>query len=169
MRVNEKRKRKWWFCLKAKFAWHKYKHPLVIQIEQSTIQPQDSTRYIGIIIDRKLTWRNYSQNIEPKCAHRMHLLWFLSRAAKNPDEKIMLNIYKAIVRPILTYGFPVLVTASKKTCERMQIIKNKAIRAALNWPHCTSIAYIHRISNILLINPYTKSLWTKALATARYN
>ena len=23
MRLNEKRKRKWWFCLKAKFAWHR--------------------------------------------------------------------------------------------------------------------------------------------------
>jgi hypothetical protein len=147
----------------------KYKHPVVIQIEQSTIQPQDSTRYLGIIIDRKLTWRNHLQHIEPKCAHRIHLLRSLSRSARNPDQKIMLDIYKAIVRPILTHGFPLLLTASEKTWERIQIIRNKAIRAALNLPHYTSVAYIHKLSNIPMIKDYADSLLIKAIGTARNN
>jgi hypothetical protein len=147
----------------------RYKHPVAIKIEQSTIKPQDSTRYLGVIIDRKLTWRNHLAHIEPKCAHRIHLLRFLSRTAQNPNRKIMLNIYKAIVRPILTYGFPLLLTASDKTWERLQIIQNKAIRAALNLPHYTSVAYIHRISNLPRIQPYAESLLKKAINTARYN
>ena len=98
----------------------KYKHPVMIRIEQSTIQPQESTRYLGVIIDKKLTWRNHLQQIEPKCAHRIHLLRFLSRSAKNPDPKIMFNIYKTIVRPILAYGFPLLLTASEKTWDSIK-------------------------------------------------
>ena len=147
----------------------KYKHPVAIKIEQSTIQPQDSTRYLGVILDKKLSWRNHLQHIEPKCAHRIHLLRFLSRTAKNPNTKTMLNIYKAIVRPILTYGFPLLLTASDKTWERMQIIQNKAIRAALNLPNYTSVAYIHRMSNLPYIQPYAESLLKKAIITARSN
>ena len=74
-----------------------------------------------------------------------------------------------MVRPILTYGFPLLLTASDKTWERLHIIQNKAIRAALNLPHYTSVAYIHRISNLPRIQPYAESLLKKAIHTARYN
>jgi hypothetical protein len=146
-----------------------YKHPVVIKIEQAMVKPQDATRYLGVILDRKLSWRNHLQEIEPKCAQRIHLLRFLSRAATKFNPKIMLNVYKAIVRPILTYGFPLLLTASDKTWERIQVIQNKAIRAALNLPHYTSVAYIHRISKIPTIKPYAISLLDKAIKTARHN
>ena len=51
----------------------------------------------------------------------------------------------------------------------MQIIRKKAIRAALNLPQYTSVAYIHRKSNLPQIKPYAESLLTGAISTARFN
>jgi|GEM_PF-5275060 len=60
----------------------------------------------------------------------------------------MINIFKSMVRTILTYGSPVLLTAKQTVWDRLQIIQNEAMRVALGLPSYTSVEYIHRISNI---------------------
>jgi hypothetical protein len=77
----------------------------------------------------------------------------------------MLNIYKAIARTIITYGFPVIFTANDKIWERLQILQNKTVRAALGLPAYTSVKYIHKTSNISKIKQYATTflrLATKA-------
>ena len=66
-------------------------------------------------------------------------------------------------------GLLVLLTASEKIWERLQIIQNKAIRAALGLPSYTSIEYIHKISNILKIKQYTLKLLDQTIAKAHSN
>src|ERR1700722_7216029 len=88
----------------------KYKNPVRLNVENINIKPQDSARYLGVIFDRKLDWRCHTKHIESKAASRIGLLRFLSRAARNPNDKTMLNIFKALVRTVLTYGFPILLT-----------------------------------------------------------
>ncbi len=58
----------------------------------------------------------------------------------------MLNIYQAIVRTIITYDFPVLLTASDTIWERMQ-----------------------KLSNIFKIKQHSTTKLTHAITTAKYN
>jgi hypothetical protein len=81
----------------------------------------------------------------------------------------MLNIYKAIARTIITYGFPVIFTANDKIWERLQILQNKAVRAALGLPAGTSVEYIHKISNISKIKQYARTLLRLATTKAKAN
>jgi hypothetical protein len=46
----------------------------------------------------------------------------------------MINIFKSIVRTVIIYGYPVLLTADQKIWDRMQIMQNKTLRAALGLP-----------------------------------
>ncbi|CAF1571814.1 unnamed protein product [Adineta steineri] len=59
------------------------------------------------------------------------------------NEKIMLNIYKI--------------------WNRLKIIQNKSIRAALNVPHFTSTTYIHQITNMPHIRSYITAFTERAL------
>jgi hypothetical protein len=147
----------------------KYKNPVVIKVEDTILKPLDSTRYLGVIIDKKLNWRSHLNHIESKTADRIGLLRFLSRSTSESNDEIMLNVYKSIVRTIITYGFPALLTANDKIWERMQIIQNKGIRAALNLPLYTSVAYIHKISNIPKIKQYATTLLKAAITKAQSN
>jgi hypothetical protein len=147
----------------------KYKNPVSIQIEDTKIKPLDSTRYLGVIIDKKLNWRAHLNHIETKIADRIGLLRFLSRSSQEPNNMIILNIYKAIARTIITYGFPVLITANNKFWERLQILQNKAIRAALGLPPYTSVEYIHKLSKIPKIKQYATSLLYKAIEKSKSN
>lgn len=56
-----------------------YKHPVTANLDNTSIKPLESTRYLGVIIDKQLQWRSHLDNIERKIAPRMGLLRYLSR------------------------------------------------------------------------------------------
>ena len=147
----------------------KYKNPLSIEVEGIIIHPVDAARYLGVIIDKQLKWRNHLQHIETKVTARISLLRYLSKAATEPNPRTMINIYKSIIRTVVIYGYPILLTANDKIWERLQMIQNRAIRAALQLPFYTSVEYIHRISKLPKIKDYAKSLLTKSIQTSQLN
>ena len=154
------------------FSYHprkQYKHPVEVRVDNVIIQPLESTRYLGVIIDKQLKWRTHLDTIEKKIAPRIGLLRYLSRSAYDPNSKTMINIFKSIARTIIIYGYPVLLTAKETIWNRLQIIQNKAIRAALGLPIYTSVDYIHRISSVPRIKDYAISLLRKSIGTATNN
>ncbi|CAF3808931.1 unnamed protein product, partial [Adineta steineri] len=131
------------------------------------IRPQTSARYLGIIFDKQLRWQEHVKHIETRIQSRINLLRFLNRITPDSNEKIMLNIYKSLIRPILTYGSSVLLHAEDKIWNRLQIAQNKSIRAALNIPHFVSTTYIHQITNIPYIRSYVTNLTERALTRSQ--
>nr|ACY69870.1 AP-like endonuclease/reverse transcriptase [Adineta vaga] len=146
-----------------------YKNPVKVKVEDTIIKPLDSTRYLGVIIDKRLKWRAHLEHIESKIAPRIGLLRYLSRTTYEPNNKTMINIFKSIVRTVIIYGHPILLTADQKVWDRLQIIQNKAIRAALGLPIYTSVKYIHKISNIPKIKDYAIGLLKHTLQKATTN
>ena len=147
----------------------KYKNPVIVKVENTLIKPLDSTRYLGVSIDKRLKWRTHLEHIEAKIAPRIGLLRYLSRSAQDPNNKTMINVFKSIVRTVIIYGYPVLLTADQKIWDRLQIMQNKAIRAALGLPIYTSVKYIHQISNIPKIKDYAVGLLKQAIHAATNN
>ncbi|CAF4275049.1 unnamed protein product [Rotaria sp. Silwood2] len=147
----------------------KFKNPISVKIDDTIVKTSNSTRYLGVIIDKTLNWRSHLHHIESKIAGRISLLRFLNRAAYEPNDKIMLNIFKSIARSIIIYGYPILLTANDKIWERLQIMQNKAIRAALGLPIYTSVDYIHRITNTPKIKEYAVTLLQRYIQTATSN
>ena len=147
----------------------KYKYEVKVQVNDTTIKPSKATRYLGVIIDSQLKWLDHLQHIERCVAPRISLLWYLSSAAQEANDKIMLNIYKSLVRTVLTYGHAVILTARDTVWKRLQVLQNKAIRATLNLPMYTSTRYIHNITGLPKIKDYALSLLQKSLNTAINN
>jgi hypothetical protein len=147
----------------------KYKHPIEVKIENTIIKPLDYTRYLGVIINKRLNWRSHLDHIETKIAPRIGLLRYLSRTAYEPNNKTMINIFKSIVRTIIIYGYPVLLSANQKVWNRMHIIQNKAFRAALGLSLYTSVDYIQKISNVPKIKDYSITLLQHSIQTATSN
>ena len=79
----------------------------------------------------------------------------------------MLNLYKSLIRPIITYGSSVLLHAEDKIWNRLQIVQNKSLRAALNLPHFTSATYVHKLTNIPYIRSYVTELTGRALVRSQ--
>jgi Reverse transcriptase (RNA-dependent DNA polymerase) len=147
----------------------KYKNPLSVKVNNTIITPTDTTRYLGVVIDNKLRWRQHLQHVENKTATRIGLLRYLSKQAKEPNNYTMIQLYVALVRSVMLYGYPSLLTANDKVWDRLQIVQNKAARATLNLPHYTSAEYIHKITKIPKIKNHAISLLSRAITTATNN
>ncbi|CAF1982800.1 unnamed protein product [Rotaria magnacalcarata] len=140
-----------------------------INVEATTIKPQTTARYLGVIFDNKLNWGSHIKDIESRLASRINLLRFLSRycADAEPNIKILLNLFKSLVRTIITYGSYILLTANDNVWERLQITQNKALRAALGMPFYTSVDYIHQLRNMPKIEIYATVLLKQAISTVK--
>jgi hypothetical protein len=148
----------------------KYKNKLTIHVENTAINPTPSARYLGIIFDKQLKWRSHLHHIEEKIAPRISLLRLLSKLNPNSNKNIMTNLYKSLVRSIITYGSSILLTADEAIWNRLQIAQNKALRAALGFPSYTSTEYIHMKTNIPRIKIYAMSLLKQSIERAeKYN
>ncbi|CAF3858286.1 unnamed protein product [Rotaria magnacalcarata] len=72
-------------------------------------------------------------------------------------------------RSIIIYDYPILPTANDQIWEKLQIMQNKAIHAALGLPIYTSVDYIHKLINILKIKEYAVTLLQSYTQTASSN
>ncbi|CAM4977794.1 unnamed protein product [Rotaria socialis] len=118
---------------------------------------------------KQLNWQRHLDHIETKIAPRIGLLRYLSRTAYEPNNRTLINIFKSIARSIIIYDYTVLLTTDHNVCSRIQIILNKAFRAALGLPIYTSLDYIHKISNIPNIKDYATTLLKQAIQTSTAN
>ncbi|CAF1478633.1 unnamed protein product [Adineta ricciae] len=95
----------------------KYKHSVEVNVENTIIKPLDVTRYLAVIIDKQLKWRNHLQHLESKMAGRISLLRYLAKSAQERNQKTMISIFKVIARLVMTYEYPILLTANDKPAD----------------------------------------------------
>ena len=95
----------------------------------------------------------------------LNLLRLLSGTNWGCKPKIIMQLYKQYVRPVLEYGAIALLSAPKTTLEKIQLVQNKAIKIAYRLPWCTSKRKIHQLAEIEPIKNRFQSLANKFIHT----
>ena len=103
---------------------------LVFNTDIITLQSQ--VKYLGVIFDQKLLFKQHIQIACDKAIKSFRALWPLlnRRSALNQENKNLL--YKCVIRPTLSYGSPVWYKAAKCHLKKMQIIQNKCLKIINN-------------------------------------
>lgn len=88
-----------------------------------TIPISDKVKYLGVILDRKLNWKDHIR----ERANKSHICWALCRRAIGSkwglNPKMTHWLYKSVIRPILTYASVVWWTSMEKKCNVMVLQK----------------------------------------------
>ncbi|GFV37002.1 probable RNA-directed DNA polymerase from transposon X-element [Trichonephila clavipes] len=94
----------------------------------TTIPWSQSTKYLGIIFDKNLTWRTNIQHTRNKFRKIMFKLYPLigRNSELSRDNKVLL--FTAVMRPILAYGYPVWGYAAKTNINILDTLQNSTIR-----------------------------------------
>lgn len=94
----------------------------------------NQAKYLGIILDRSLTWKPHVDAIATKTSALIAALYpLLARNSKlNIDNKLLL--YKVALRPAMTYASPVWGNAAVSTIHRLQVLQNKVLRMITDAP-----------------------------------
>ncbi|KAE9525605.1 hypothetical protein AGLY_014132 [Aphis glycines] len=102
-----------------------------VSINNIDIPHSTEVKYLGLILDRRLTWSPHLKNKRKKLNSRLHLLRPLLRSNLTIPIKIIL--YKTLLKPIWTYGIVIWGSAknsNKKTIQAFQNIFQRVITGA---------------------------------------
>ena len=108
----------------------KYNKDIKIKVGGKSLEFQDKAKYLGLIFDKNLTWKYHVKDILPKCEKRLGVLKYVCWKYKL-KQNIALNLYKAIVRPIMEYGVEVWGDTSFTNLKKLDSIEHRSITTAL--------------------------------------
>jgi hypothetical protein len=94
----------------------------------------DQDKYLGLHLDRKLTWHHHIFIKRKKLGLTLtKMYWLLGRNSQlSLPNKLLL--YKAILKPIWTYGIQLWGTAFRSNIEILERFQSKALRIIVDAP-----------------------------------
>ncbi|CAG5014895.1 unnamed protein product [Parnassius apollo] len=105
-----------------------------VTLNNIVVPQADHVRYLGLYLDKRLTWQKHIFTKRKQLGIQTRkLYWLIGRKSQlSLENKILL--YKAILKPIWTYGIQLWGTASHSNIEILQRFQNKALRMITNAP-----------------------------------
>lgn len=119
-----------------------------VSLNNINIPQVNQVKYLGMIIDRRLTWKNHiwSKRLHLNSKFR-NLYWLLGKHSKLSTENKLL-IYKTVLKPVWTYGIQLWGTSSDSNIEIIQRFQSKVIRSILQAPWYVSNNTLHKDTQI---------------------
>ncbi|GBP96767.1 Probable RNA-directed DNA polymerase from transposon BS [Eumeta japonica] len=135
-----------------------------ISINGVTIPEQRQVRYLGIHLDRRLTWTHHiAAKITQLKIRTSQLYWLMgSHSSLSLDHKVLL--YKAALKPIWLYGIQLWGSASASNVEKLQRRQSKILRLITCAPWYIRNNNIHKDLNITTIREEIKKSCTSYTA-----
>ena len=95
-----------------------------LTLHVSRFQVRESTRYFGLITDKRLNWKDHVDHPRAKCTSSVNLIKHVSHLSWGADRKMLRRLYKTLVQSKLDYG------ASKSNLLKcLEPIQNACLRA----------------------------------------
>ena len=102
-----------------------------IFLNRTKITAVNEARFLGLIFDRRLTFKSHIQDLKLRCLKSLNVLKVVSHTDWGADSKVLLRLYQALVRSKLDYGCCVYGSAAKSNLKDLNTIHNAGIRIAL--------------------------------------
>ena len=103
------------------------KTKLKFTLDGAQINREENPTYLGVQLDRKLTFNNFMNNIAEKASKRLNLLKRLASTSWGADKTTLRHAYIGYIRSILDYNLPLQATASKTTHTRVDRVQSQAL------------------------------------------
>lgn len=116
--------------------------PVIINGQK--IPQSDSAKYLGIHLDRRLTWQKHIFTKRKQLGLKLRkMYWLVGRKSQLSLENKLL-LYKSILKPIWTYGIQLWGAASNSNVEILERFQSKVLRSIVNAPWYITNAAIQR-------------------------
>ena len=106
------------------------KYPIVLFGGQ-VLKVVDSHKYLGVVIDQKLTWRKNTEATAAKAEKSLRLILRLCDTKRGVSQRLLILLYESCVRPILEYASEVWGDVSKTNAQKLTTVQHHALKASL--------------------------------------
>jgi hypothetical protein len=107
------------------------------------ISSTQTVKYLGLTIDRRLTWAHHTRIKRLQLNLRLRMLKILLVNNKHINLNMKIIMYKSLIKPIWTYGLQLWGNAKKSNLNRIQVFQNIALRKLTNSPSYVSNHILH--------------------------
>ena len=91
----------------------------------------EDTKFLGVIFDRKLSFVPHLKYVEKRGLKALNILKVIGNTEWGADRKVMLRLYRSLVRSKLDYGCIVYGSARKSYLQMLDPIHNQGLRLCL--------------------------------------
>lgn len=108
------------------------RYPLILS--GRPLQYVRTQRYLGIVIDRNLSWSPEVQRLRSRILAASQIIGYLCGTRWGSDCRSAVLLFKAYVDGILRYSLPVLQTLSPTSRKQLEAARNNCLRKCLGLP-----------------------------------
>ena len=119
----------------------------------SAINIVDSAKYLGVVIDNELNFKQHIKIMEGKVARFIGILFKLKHFF---PQNFMLQLYYALVHPFLSYGIIIWEATYATYIKRLKSLQNRAIRAVAKCHYRDEVKLFYNQFRILQIDDLVK-------------
>ena len=123
-----------------------------LKINDSAIPWVHEYPYLGIIIDKHLTFQQHVSALHSRISKRLNFMRALSARHHGANSHVLRLFYTASIRSILDYSAPALMVVETNQIDRLNKLQNCAMRIILGAPGWTNICNLQQETSLLPIS-----------------
>uniref|UniRef100_A0A6M2CZP6 ribonuclease H n=1 Tax=Rhipicephalus microplus TaxID=6941 RepID=A0A6M2CZP6_RHIMP len=112
--------------------------PYPVYINGQSVKYAQTHRFLGIIIDRSLSWSPHCAYLKKRLLSIVHIMKLMCGKAWGTSVASMLQLYRALFLGLLRYSLPVLTNTCKSNSHSLESLQGQALRICLELPRCAS-------------------------------
>lgn len=119
-----------------------------LKFNSHELQHEDTPTYLGVTLDRRLTWKHQLQKSQARAKGRLALMKKLSGTQWGADQRVQKRLYVGRVRPVMEYGLAATSTAAKSHTDKIARIQNQAMRIMTGAMRTTPIKELETVTGL---------------------
>jgi hypothetical protein len=126
-----------------------------LKVGDHTIPPKDTVKYLGLQLDARLNLKRHIKTATTKGNAAIRILYPLLNRNSGMSQENKTLLYKQVIRPIITYGAPILSHISNYAMQPLEVLQNKCMRLATGAPRYTRITDLRERTGLPSIREHT--------------
>jgi hypothetical protein len=139
-------------------AGRRFIQPRPVTLFGEPIKWVDTTRYLGVTIDIRLTWSPHIDQVRKKTAQSNGMLGPLLNRKSDLSVRNAVLLYKQLIRHVMDYACPAWRSAARAHVQRLQVLQSKCLRLATGAPWYVSNRQIHEDPGVPLFADHIRAL-----------
>lgn len=114
-----------------------------VSINNAPIPIKNEVKYLGLHLDEKLTWKTHIKAKKQQLNMKLRQMYWLMGKRSQLALENKLTLYKAILKPVWTYGIELWGCSKPSNTKILQTFQSKTLRMIANAPWYISNQTIH--------------------------
>lgn len=118
-----------------------------IEVGGTLLNKSTTTKYLGVMLDNKLSFKNHVNHIKDKVEERSKILKRLAGAKWGCTQDTLNKTYNTYIKPVIKYGSEMLIHTSQENMNVLERAQNKVLRIITGAVKTTPIEALQLYTN----------------------